>query len=174
MAFETFDNERVARALLTVLESELPDALDAVEALWVTEGVPVTLPDPVEYAFGHMPTVLERASSELPVVAVISANREPRDGAAWGYQDEGITLYVDFFIVGSDETTCNAIANRYAQALVTVLQDNRVVEGYKQADWKPAINLSEASRHPKTPYSDMGIEAEEDFIQLGRVEVTLS
>jgi hypothetical protein len=170
----SYDAERVGAALKTRLEDELPDALDAVEALWA-DSDPVTLPDPVTWFEGHKPTVLEMESSEFPFVAVIAAEATPQERPSrWGYQEEMLMGFVDYFVVAADEATVNKITHRYAEAILSVLQEERFIyEGYGQQDYRPRVRLSEASRHAKTANADMFKDADVDFIQMGRVEVVL-
>jgi hypothetical protein len=169
-----YDAERVGKALKERLESELPDALETVEAAWAGSD-PVTLPEPATWFRGHKPTVLELESSSFPFVAVIVAETEPKSAPSrWGYQEEELPVFVDYFVVADDEATVNKRVHRYAEALLTVLQEERVVEGYQQRDYRPRVRLSEASRHAKTRTADMlvPVEGDEDFIQMGRIQVT--
>lgn len=165
-----YDAERVGQGLLDLLEDELADALDAVEVLWSAD--PVTLPDSETWHFGHKPTVLELESSSFPFVSAIAIGTTPEDRPSrWGYQEETIPVYVDYFVVADTESVVNKRAHRYAEAIVSVLQAQRVIEGYQQQDYRPGVNLSEASRHAKTEDADMFNDDDVDFIQGGRVSV---
>jgi len=168
-----YDSEKVGKALKAQLQAELPDTLDAVEAEWAGED-PVTLPDPVTWFEGHKPTVLELESAAFPFVAVLVPERAPQARPSrWGYQEQDITVFVDFFVVAGDETTVNKRAHRYARAICQVLQAERLLEGYQQSDYEPQVRLSEASRHARAVNADMFDDAEVDFIQAGRVIVML-
>lgn len=165
----SFDNERLARDLLTRLEDRLPGNLSTVEALWGGSH-PMSLPSPVTYYLGHKPTVLEEPSAFFPFIAVLVPAREPRERPSrWGYQEQEVTVYVDFFVVAGDEASVNVIALRYGEALVLLLQEELGLGGYLQADYEPAVSLSEAARHGQTPDSDMFDPSQVDFIQGGRV-----
>jgi hypothetical protein len=167
-----YDAERTGTALKTQLEAELGDALDAVELSWASD--PVTLTDPETWFFGHKPTVLEMESAEFPFVAVVVADRAPQERPLrWGYQERVVTAYVDYFVVAEDEATVNKRAHRYAEAICQVLQEERIVNGYAQQDYEPAVRLSEASRHGKETDADFFDDADVDFIQGGRVIVLL-
>jgi len=170
-----FDAEKTARALQTRLRTRLSSALDAVEATWVAEGDPLTLADPITWFFGHKPTVLEMDSPAFPFVAVVVAERTPQAGPArWGYQEQDLNLFVDFFVVAADETTVNKVACRYTEAIGAVLQEERYVGDYMQADWEPEVHLSEASRHAaRQARADMFDDDDVDFIQGGRIIVKL-
>jgi len=167
----SYDAERVGKALKERLESELGDALDTVEAAWAGDD-PVTLPDPVTWFLGHKPTVVEMESSEFPFLGVIVADTSPKGRPSrWGYQEETLTVFVDYFVVADDETTVNKRAHRYAEAILAVLQEERYIEEYMQQDYRPRVRLSEASRHAKTENADMFSADDVDYIQMGRVEV---
>jgi len=170
-----FDAEKTGRALQARLQARLSGALDVVEATWVTEGDPLALADPVTWFFGHKPTVLEMDSVAFPFVAVVVAERTPQASPArWGYQEQDLNLFVDFFVVAVDETTVNKVACRYAEAICAVLQEEQYINAYMQADWEPEVHLSEASRHAaKQADADMFDAADVDFIQGGRIVVKL-
>jgi len=170
-----FDAEKTAKALQTRLRTRLASALDVVEATWITEGDPIALPEPVTWFFGHKPTVLEMDSVAFPFMAVVVAERMPQARPArWGYQEQDLNLFTDFFVVATDETTVNKIACRYTEAICAVLQEEQYINAYMQADWEPEVHLSEASRHAaKQMAADMFTEADVDFIQGGRIIVKL-
>lgn len=168
-----YENEAIGKALIAQLQAELPGALDTVEAAWASTD-PVTLPDPVTWFEGHKPTVLELESASFPFVAVIVPEREPQERPSrWGYQEQSVTAFVDYFVVADDETTVNKRAHRYGQGICQVLQAERVFEGYQQSDYEPQVRLSEASRHASTTEADMFDDDEVDFIQAGRLIVML-
>lgn len=168
-----YENEKVRSSLRDRLEANLPGQLDTVEAEWAATD-PLTLPDPVTWHEGHKPTVVELESSAFPFVAVLVPLRTPEDRPSrWGYQEQELTAFVDFFVVAADEATVNKLVHRYAQAIVAELQRERVIEGYQQKDYEPEVKTSEASRHKKTANADMFKEDEVDFIQMGRVVVML-
>lgn len=168
-----YDAEHVGKALLARLQAALPGELDTVETEWAGDD-PVTLADPATWFEGHKPTVLEMASDEFPFVATIVALRTPEASLSrWGYQERTITAFVDYFVVADDEETVNKRTHRYAQAIVAVLQGERVMHGYQQQDYEPEVRLSEASRHARTANADMFVDTNVDFIQAGRVAVML-
>lgn len=162
------NNERLARAIQTLITTGLPAALDAVEALW-TGATAVVLANPASVFLGHKPTLLEMPSTAFPIICIITPNREPQAARAWGYQEQTVTVYLDYFVVAEDEATVNLRTWRYAEALVTLMQANRVVGGLDQTDYEPQVLFSEASRHGKTSDADMFETAQVDFIQGGRI-----
>ena len=170
-----YDNERILKAVLTLLQANLADELDAVEALWQATD-PVTLPDPVTWFEGHKPTVLELPSMSFPFVAVLVPNRTPEEGQAgrWGYEETLHDVMIHFFVVAADEATVAKIAYRYAEAIIRVLQSQRVIGEYAQRHYEPAVSLSVASRHTVGGTSgDAFSEEEVDYIRMGEVATTL-
>ena len=170
-----YDAERIAKATLTRLQADLPGKLDAVEALWAATD-PVTLPDPVTWHQGHKPTAVELESVSFPLVAVMVVERQPDPDApsSWGFQSREIVLYIEAYVVAGGEEAVDKQGNRYAEAIVSLLQEARVIENAQQVNWEPAVNLSEAMRHPVAIEADLHEPADEDFLKAVRVEVLLS
>jgi hypothetical protein len=172
-----YDNELVLKAVETYIEAGIEDALADVEAGWVTAGDPVSLPVPVTYFEGYKPTFLEMESAEFPLLAVLALERRPESGGAqkaqWGFQEQVISCVVNFVVVADDEEAVNKIAHRYAQAVVDLMQAQKVFAGYGQVDYEPAVTLSPASRHPKTSEASMMEDAQVDFIMAGAIETTM-
>lgn len=170
-----FKNEDIINALLTKLQTDLPDALDAVELARIAD--PVTLPNPVTWFAGHNPDVIDLDSSAFPFVAVLSPGAEPVESrrATFGYQAQVVELYVDFFVVASDKATVNKIGWRYAEALVNVLESQAVIGGFQQRDYNPAVRLTEVMRH-QVYFNDSDLDetTETDYIQGGRITVIIS
>jgi len=175
MAHE-YDAELVAQGIKTLLEVEMEDALDAVEAVWVTNGDAVTLPDVVTWHFGFKPTVLEMDSDAFPFVSVFDTGANPTEKRAdWGFQEEQFPVMIDYFVVGTTEENCAKVCSRYAQAIRAILQAERVIEGYHQVNWKPQVAISEMIRHGVTTESDLLVSAAAavNYIQGGRVSVLM-
>lgn len=179
-----YANEIAQRAVMDALFTSFGMALAEVEAMWQGAGSDVELPAPVTWFSGHNPTVLELPSTAFPFVSVIDAGRNPTSPkAAWGYQEQVISLFVDWFVVAEDAATVNLICQRYAQALCQVLARSRVLSSelpdlaFSQEDYELAVTLSEASRHGKFTGDDLGADmfnpADVDFIKGGRITVNL-
>jgi hypothetical protein len=174
--FDELELERVARAILGRVADDLATHLATIEARWEDVDA-VTLPEPATTFLGHNPTVLELESSAFPFVAAIAADRVPAaedTRPRWGYQEEEAVCYIDYFVVADDEATVNKRAWRYGEALILALRSQRSIEGFDQVDWKPEVNLSQASRHARTHSADMFDADDVDFIQMGRITVRLS
>jgi len=170
-----YDAERIAKATLAWLEADLPGKLDAVEALWLATD-PVTLPEPESWHQGHKPTAVELESVSFPLVAVMVVERNPDPDApsSWGFQTREVVLYIEAYVIDATEEGVDKIANRYAEAIVLMLQSGRVIESAQQVHWEPAVHLSEAMRHPVAIEADLHDAADEDFFKAVRVEVMLS
>ncbi len=167
-----YDDERIAVALLALLEAGLADSLVTVQATWTANGDTVTLPVPVTWFSGHKPTVLGLPSSSFPFVAVIAPARTPiPQPIRWGMQSSDIRVFIEYFVVAEDETTVNKIAHRYAEAIVPVLQAGRIVARYTQVNYEPEVVLSFATRHTQEANANAFKEADVDFIQMGRITV---
>ena len=168
------ENETLARAIKTVLDDELPAALDAVEAEWAAIQA-ITLSNPVTTFIGHKPTILDEPSTSFPFVAVIVPNREPMEGSEWGFQDVAYDALIDYFVIAADESTVNLAALRYAQAIVNVLQAHSVISGYAQRNYEPPLVISEASRHLVGGTTGDAFATDDvDYIQMGRITARLS
>lgn len=167
----SYDAERVALDLYTLLQDSLGTALDAVEGLWVGSD-PLALPEPVTWHWGHKPDVVDMVSAQFPFVSVMVAATAPvAAGSRWGYQEETVTLYVDYFCAAGDAETVDKLVHRYAEAILSVLQDQATLGGYTQLDWRPAVELSEAMRHAATTDSDIWQTDQTDYLKMGRVTV---
>jgi len=167
------ENETLARAIKTLLDDELPAALDAVEAEWAAIQA-ITLSNPVTTFIGHKPTILDEPSTSFPFVAVIVPNREPLEGGEWGFQDVAYDVLIDYFVIAADESIVNLAALRYAQALVSMLQTHSIISGYAQRNYEPPLTLSEASRHLKGgTVGDAFDTSDVDYVQMGRITIRL-
>ena len=174
-----YDNEVVLKAVKTYLQDNLETALTTVETYWRTQTTPdpLILPLPVTYFEGYKPTFLEMESSEFPLVAIMAMERTPESGgtqkASWGYQEQVISCIVNFVVVSDDEEGVNKIAQRYARAVVALMQAQRNFAGYAQVDFEPAATLSPASRHARTHEASMMEPETTDFIMAGAVETVM-
>ncbi len=170
---DAYDGERLARQIKAILQAGLPTALDAVELRW-KDVAPVTLPDPKTYQLGFNPTLLEQVSADFPIIGIIPGERVPTSGVkAWGAQRESIVIDIHFFVVAATHADVGLIVWRYAEAIVNVLQANRVIGTFTQEDYKPEIEFGVAGRHPKTRGANMMKEADVDYVQGGRVTLEL-
>lgn len=167
-----YQGEQIGNSLATRLEAGLAAALDVVEAAWTARGDTLALPDAVTWFEGYYPTIAELPSTSFPFVAVMVQNREPQRGRIqWGYQDATYAVWIYYFVVAADEATVNKVCYRYAEALVSILQSERTVEGFQQVDWEPEVRVQRAVRHGTTPNADMFESSQVDFIQMGEVTV---
>ena len=91
-----YDNEKVGKAILAHLKSDLATRLVTVAAYWTAQSDPVTLPAVVTWFEGYKPTLLEQAVTAFPFVGVLVPVREPgEDRSAWKYQSQTVHAFVD-------------------------------------------------------------------------------
>jgi hypothetical protein len=171
-ATNAYDSERIARLLKGYIEAGLPAKLDLVEARWASEA-PLTLPDPVTFYLGFMPDLLELYSASFPIVCVIPAERNPEGAASWGFQKHDALLDIHFFNVADTYDDIFLYTYRYAEAITLLLQDYHFIANHEQKEYKPEVKLGMAGRHPVSGFSDMSTEAGTDYVQGGRVTITL-
>jgi hypothetical protein len=169
-----YDSEHVQVELLARFRADLPAALQVVEAEWAGSD-PVALPEPVTFFSGYKPTVLELDADAFPFVAVIVPLRDPQaEPSRWGYQELALTAYVDLFVVAEDEAAVNKVMHRYVQAAVAVLQAERTVYGYQQADHEPAVEIRDCIRIAReADNADLFDPEDVYFVQFARITVLL-
>lgn len=171
-ATTAYDSERLARLLKDIVDDELPAKLDLVQARWASDA-PLTLPDPVTFYLGFTPDMLELYSGVFPIISVIPAERDPDGAASWGFQKHTAVLDIHFFNVADTYANVFLYTYRYAEALTLLLQDHQYIGNHRQQDYKPPVFLGTAGRHPKAGYTDMSVESGVDYIQGGRITITL-
>lgn len=170
-----YENEAVMRAIQTLLEDELTDALDVVEASWQAVD-PVALPDPVAYHPGYKLTILELPSTSFPFVSILAPNRSPFESQAGrlGQEDVRIEAALHVFVIADDEATVTKLAHRYAEALVNVFQANQVIAAHAQRHWEPAVRVGVTERHAKGGTSgDLFDPESTDFIRIVEIQLDL-
>jgi hypothetical protein len=168
-----YDAERLQGAIMGFLQANLGSSLDTVEALWAGSD-PVNLPDAVSWHPGYKPTVLELASAAFPFISVMVPARNPIEGrrAEWGYQGVRLQAGLHIFVIADDEETVNKVAHRYAEAVVMSFQSQRVIGGYAQINYEPAVTLGQTIRHPTGGVTgDFFDDDDTDFIRLVQVRV---
>lgn len=173
---EAFNGEVIARAFESLLKDGLNDALTEVQAFWAgIEDIDLgSVPDE-NYIIGHKPTLINRPSSDFPMIAILVTGRFPIGSRSRSFQRESYRISIDIFNVAADEETVNLKTFRFVEAVVKVVQSVRTIEGYSIVEQKPSVNISEAGRHMKDPEAaDMTFEDDEDFAQIGRVTVELN
>lgn len=171
---DAYDGERISRLVLAILETELPAALEAVEARWADEAA-VPLTDPVTLHLGFKPTLLELESSAFPIIAVIPGERIPQGSVkAWGAQREHLVIDTHFFVAAGSIDEVEPQVWRYAEAIVGVFQNNRVIGRFAQEDYKPEIEFGVAGRHPKARGANLQKDSDTDYVQGGRVTIELA
>lgn len=166
-----YNAERIVDTYTTFLQENLADALDAVEVLWADD--PVTLADPVTWYKGYNPVLLEMPSTSFPFVGLLAGERRPERGenevASWGYQEQEVTLFIDYFVVGDSHADVNRMAYRYAEAICNVLQSEKSPGGYPQWNFEPLVSLYEAIKHRKIVQATRLKADDWDYLRGGRI-----
>ncbi|MBN2005809.1 MAG: hypothetical protein JXA21_20800 [Anaerolineae bacterium] len=169
----SYDAEAVSRTISAYLQAVFASAKADVVARWAAIA-PVAIPDPVTWFYGHNPVIIELASAAFPYVCVVAPGADPAGGTeSSGYGEQIVTVYVDFFVVADEIAAVNVLAQRYAAVLCRAAESQRVYAGYTRGHTPSAVSISEAFRHPKQADADMYAEADVDFIQGGRITLTL-
>lgn len=169
----SYDAELVSRAVLVQLQAAFATAKAEIAAFWA-DTYPMTLPTPVTWFYGHNPVIIEQASSAFPYVSVVTPGADPAGGMeSLGYGEQTVTVYVDYFVVADEIADVNVLVQRYAAALVLAAQAKRNYAGYVCEHTPFPVAISEAFRHPKQANADTFVASDTDFIQGGRVTLTL-
>lgn len=170
-----YDGERIIKAIQTLINANVSDELDAVEVLWSEDQI--ALDDPVDVALGYKPTILELPSTGYPIVSIFGYQRNPRDAQAGRIGTEDVThdVRIEFAVVADDETTAAKISHRYAEALIRVLQSQRIFDGYAQDHHEPTVTLAAITRHSSGGTTgDMFSTTDVDYIRLGEIALSLT
>lgn len=172
---EGYEGETIERAVLTLLQANIGSALDAVEARWTGDNA-LTLPEPVNWSRGYRLWMLERPSTWYPYVLVSVTEWTPRgQEARWSGQNAGYSLYINAFVVADSEDNVVALAHRYAEAIVDILQDDPEVAGRQQLNQKPSVRiLADNAVHLTAGASgDLGDSDDVDYIRMIEIEQVL-
>lgn len=167
--------EYLERAVEALLVAGIGDALDVVEAEWAATDA-VTLPEPVNWDRGYRTWMLDLPSTSYPYILTIFVNRTPGKIAGLKMQDAEYAGAISIFVVADTEAEVAKIAHRYAQAMISILQSNQVVEGCRQRDWKPEVTiLADNATHQKAGVSgDMYNAGDVDYIRLVEIGLVMT
>jgi len=169
---ESYEGETIERAAQTLLQDNLGDALDDVEARWVDIDV-MTLPEPVNWGRGYRTFMLELASTYYPYVLTIVERFEPQgqEGRRTA-QNAAYQLIYTAWVVADTEADVVDLAHRYGEAIVDVLQANPEIAGRQQRNQKPAVRIyTDNVVHLKNGVSgDSQDSADTDYLRM--VEIT--
>jgi len=164
-----FENEKLARGIRTVLQANLADYLDTVEAEWASIEA-ITLPDPVSWMVVASSVILELYGDDFPIVVIMAPNRTPAD------QEQIANIFVDFFVFSDDSIdTVGWMAYRYADALCRVVDAKaQTVEGWQISDQPIGVDMSEVIRHPTTMHADMQDSDDYGYLMGARLTAVYS
>ena len=141
-----YRNEDLERAIDTRLQAALSAALDVVEARWsAVEAQALT--DPVAYYRGFRTLLLDTPSSSFPIVITWAHQRTPQGGVKSRMQDVRAQVSIQAWIVGHTEAIVNAVAHRYAEAIIDILQEQKVVGTWTQLNFEPEVEQTQSIIH---------------------------
>lgn len=137
----SYEGETAERAIDTLIQTEIDDALTAVEARWTGDDA-LTITRPVTYSRGYRTFMADMPSSSMPYVITIVSQQQPQGGSGrLDVQDVHYPFSINVWCVGADEDTAVTVAHRYAEAIASILEDNRVISGYRQTMDKPQVEI---------------------------------
>lgn len=136
--------EGVAVAAKTHLENEFAAALDTVEAIWVTEGDPITLTDVATWLLGDHQTILDSERATFPVMTTVALlERRGEVASQWGF-GEGLPQLIVAWVIAEDTAEESyKVASRYGQAVDIVIRAHRrLATGIEVAEYVPETEIS--------------------------------
>lgn len=168
-----YRGEDLQDALHDLLVADLPAALDAVEVRWAAD--PITLPDPVTYAKGYRTDILDLPSTSFPIVTIVSPRRDPDGPVRTKMQKVQHQVALQAWTVGETEAEVNKLVHRYTEGIIDVLQDNKVIGGFRQENYEPQVQITVSARHLKDGTSgDYYVEADVDYIRMSEITIVFS
>ena len=160
----SYDAERVAKAVLKLLQDNMASALATVAGRWT--GDPIALGKVQSWQLGYSPTVLEREKSEFPIVVVIPGTSEPQDVTdQWVLPANLYEVIVDVFQADDDEAVTTKKLLRYCEAAVDIFEANQDIEGRQVV--RPSVDPSDVNRQ-HAPGMDI-----QYFTQWARINVVI-
>jgi hypothetical protein len=166
-----YRNEDLERAVDERLQATLPDALNSVEARWAATD-DQSLTDPVAYYRGYRTLLLDTPSSAFPMVITWAHQRTPQGGVKTRMQEVRAQVSIQAWVAGTTEAIVNSVAHRYTEAIVDVLQAQKVIGGYSQLHFEPATDQTQSIVHLRAGTSG-DYDAANDIDYLRMVEVTV-
>jgi hypothetical protein len=144
----SYEGETVERAIDKLIQHNIDAALSAVEARW-TDDDALPIARPRSYSRGYRAFMADLPSSSMPYVVTIVSQAQPQGGS--GRLDAQDVLYpfsINAWCVGADEDAAVTVAHRYAEAVVDILEANRVIfadpsrgAGYRQTTDVPQVEI---------------------------------
>jgi hypothetical protein len=147
--------EVVERRYQALFQEKLPAALGEVEAFWLAEGSPLTLPNVAEWHRGNFtPGALARFVAKLPAVTVEATSLVPTDArdATVGVVD---SLTATVFVRGASTEQVSDLIQRYTAALGYVIANHKP-RGIKAVE-RVHIEVGEALDFSGAPYVKAGM-----------------
>ena len=168
-----YRGEDLQDALHDLLVADLPAALNAVEVRWAAD--PITLSDPVTYAKGYRSDILDLPSTSFQIITILSPRRDPDGPVKTKMQKVQHQVGLQLWVTGETEAEVNGIVHRYTEAAIDVLQDNKVIGGFKQENYEPQVQITVSARHLKEGTTgDFYVDSDVDFIRMSEITVVFS
>ena len=171
--------EETEIAVAALVLAEFEDVLEEVADYWVTQNDPLDLPPPISYQRGHNPDLLNKPLADYPIVVTLAMEQNSQDESGqWDYGTATHSVMVDSYVASTSETTCNKLAKRFAQAVMTLLHSKqRITEGIICTQFVPLIEITEATPRQiaatQAPSLGLGNTVSGDlfYVQVARVTV---
>jgi len=163
------DLETTARAIQTLLQGEIVEALEAVEAVWAAT-YPLDLGAVATWYLFDRVSLLELSQASFPVVVVSVAEQIPvAESGQWGYGEAEHAVLIEYYTAHTVIETVWMQATRYGAAMQAILMLNRkIASKLHLAGFVPQVELSELFRaYPTEIGSDAG--GDEFFTMGGRI-----
>lgn len=168
----SYRSEDLERGIETLLQANIAAALVTVAARWVAIDA-VTLPEPANWTRGYKSWILDLASTAFPYVVIMVPRRQPQASQAGrlGMQDVVVQVVISTFVVADDENDANAIAHRYIEAMVNILQTDQIVAGHKLSGHEQETRIvADSTQHLKAGSSgDYETATDVDYMRLCEV-----
>ncbi len=165
--------EASEKAVEALLQAEIGAALDAVEAYWTAQSDPLALGDPVTWLRGHQPTVIERERADFPIITTWAFKQTGLTRSdQWGYGTAEHTIYLNWFVDGDTEDEANVMGQRYAEAILAVLQAHqKPTAALTNRSYLPDIELSTVERS-LPPDAGSDLSGDTWYSQMGQMTLT--
>jgi len=166
-----YRNEDLERAIDARLQGAMAAALLAVVARWA-EIDDVALTEPVSWYRGYRSLLLETPSSSFPIVWTWAHQRAPVGGVKSRMQGVRAEVAIQVWLAEDTEAIANTVGHRYTEAIIDILQAQKVIGGWSQVNFEPAAEQTQSIVHLRAG-STGDYENANDIDYIRMVEVTV-
>jgi len=169
----TYDGEELERALVSLFEDGLSDALATVAARKSVD-TDIELAAPVHYWRGYRGWMLDLPSTDFPILLGMALQRQPDETKPdqGGFQAVTWAAMITVFVSGDTEEEAVTKAHRYAEAICEVLYDNPEIYGYSRREYEPAVRILADNEKHMTAGTTGSQLSDDDYDYIRMVEVT--